>query len=76
MSSERSNIWVSCPDCKYPFYVGPEYIDPAQGHPCKPEVAKQMFCKCPKCFREFTMEESATKPGLMPWMPKTLEECP
>ncbi len=73
-----SNIWVTCPNskCGFPFYVGPEYMDPSRGHPAKKEVLDQMYCKCPKCKKNFKLNESATKPGTMPWLPKTLKDNP
>jgi hypothetical protein len=73
-----SNIWVTCPNpkCGFPFYVGPEYMDPSRGHPAKKEVLDEMYCKCPKCKGNFKLDQSATKPGIMPWLPKTSQENP
>jgi len=78
MEATKSNIWVSCPDpkCGFAFYVGPEYLDPSKGHPTKSEVMDQIYCKCPKCKRNFKLEESATTPGVMPWLPTSLKDNP
>jgi len=73
-----SNIWVTCPNpkCGYPFYVGPEYMDRSKGHPARRDVLDQMYCKCPKCKKDFKLEESTTTPGTMTWLPKKLKENP
>lgn len=70
-------LWVSCPACGFPFSGGPEYLDPALGFPAPPEALERVELCCPKCRRTFVLEESKTKPPLMPeHIPTSLKELP
>lgn len=80
--AERAHIpktvWVTCPECRFPFYVGPEYMgDHARGHPARADVYEKIFCRCPKCKNDFKIHESETPPPLLGRpLPTRLKDLP